>query len=156
MTLKSTVFAFVLGFAATPALAACSQDHIALRGDWGQVGFRIEIADTFDSRAQGLMFRESMARFDGMLFVYGRPQKVRFWMKNTLIPLDMIFIDPTGMVTRIHEMATPGSLKGIPGGAGVQYVLEVNGGLARQLGLDVGTQVQHPAIKAQKAVWPCE
>lgn len=90
-----------------------------------------------------------------MLFVYDRPQRVSFWMRNTLIPLDMIFMDEAGRVTRVHENAIPLDETGIPGGDEVQYVLEINGGLASRLGIDVGSELRHPII-GDDAAWPCE
>lgn len=90
-----------------------------------------------------------------MLFVYERPQFVSFWMRNTLIPLDMIFMDETGSVRRVHENAVPLDERSIPGGPDIQYVLEINGGLARQLGVGVGSVLRHPSIGAN-AAWPCE
>lgn len=133
----------------------CAEGQLNLRGDWGQAQFSVEIADDAGERAQGLMFRENMAPMDGMLFVYESPQSVAFWMKNTLIPLDMIFVDPTGTVTAIHENAIPGDTTAIPGGDGVLFVLEVNGGLVSTLGVTIGSQIQHPAIGEKNAVWPC-
>ncbi|KPQ20255.1 MAG: hypothetical protein HLUCCA24_02340, partial [Rhodobacteraceae bacterium HLUCCA24] len=122
--------AFLAALALTPATAAasCSEDAVWLRGDWGESRFRVEVADEPDERAQGLMFVEEMGRFEGMLFVYERPQPVSFWMKNTLIPLDMIFADARGVVRRVHENAVPGDLTPIPGGDDILVVLEVNGG----------------------------
>ncbi len=75
-------------------------------------------------------------------------------MKNTLIPLDMIFIDPAGTVTHIHENAVPLDLTGIDGGTGVQAVLEINGGLSRALGITVGSEIRHPSFDEAGAVWP--
>ena len=101
------------------------------------------------------MNRPAMARTAGMLFVYDKPQSVSFWMKNTLIPLDMIFADRTGRVTAIHENAVPLDTTPIPGGDSIQYVLEINGGMAAMLGLTVGSEMQHPAIEQSDATWPC-
>ena len=140
---------------AGPVAAQCREDKVALRGDWGEAVFTVEVADDPAERSQGLMNRAEMARFDGMLFVYDRPQPgIAFWMKNTLIPLDMIFADATGTVRRVHARAVPGDLTPIPGGDGIQYVLEINGGLAALLGIGPGTQMQHPALTA--AAWPCD
>lgn len=142
--------------ALTPATvaASCSEDAVWLRGDWGEARFRVEVADEPDERAQGLMFVEEMGRFDGMLFVYERPQRVSFWMKNTLIPLDMIFADARGVVRRVHANAVPGDLTPIPGGDDILVVLEVNGGMAGALGVAPGTELRHPAL-GQGAAWPC-
>lgn len=137
------------------AQASCLEDRLELRGDWGMARFRVEVADDTAERARGLMYRESMAAQAGMLFVYERPQSVAFWMENTLIPLDMIFADATGTVTRIYENATPLDRTPIPGGDNIQFVLEINGGRAAALGITVGSQIQHPAIDPELAAWPC-
>ncbi len=126
-----------------------------LRGDWGQTRFTVEVADEPSERSRGLMHRPSMATSAGMLFVYDRPQFVSFWMRNTLIPLDMIFLDEAGRVKRIHENAVPLDETGIEGGEGIQYVLEINGGLAARLGITTGSELRHPAIGPEPA-WPCD
>ena len=137
------------------ALADCDDGRVDLRGDWGQARFSVEVADTLQERSMGLMHRESMARSAGMLFVYQRPQAVSFWMRNTLIPLDMIFMDATGTVRRVHENAIPLDETGIPGGPDIQYVLEINGGLAGRMGIDEGSELRHPAI-GPEAAWSCQ
>ena len=134
----------------------CDPDTIFLQGDWGTARFTVDVADTAELRSRGLMFVESMPQTHGMLFVYDREQTVAFWMKNTLIPLDMIFADGRGVVQKVHDTAIPGDLTAIPGGSNIQYVLEINGGLADQLGIAVGTEMQHPAISQSIAAWPCE
>lgn len=96
----------------------------------------------------------SMAQSKGMLFVYDTPQPVAFWMKNTLIPLDMLFVDGSGTIRKIHSNAIPHDETAIPGGQGIQYVLEINGGLAEKLGLEAGAQMQHPSIDSP--IWPCK
>jgi uncharacterized membrane protein (UPF0127 family) len=117
--------------------------------------FAVEVADDAAERNRGLMFREHLPTSAGMLFIYERPQRASFWMKNTLIPLDMIFADKTGTVTRIHENAVPGDQTSIDGGPGVQFVLEINGGLARRLGVAEGSALRHPAIDQSVAALPC-
>lgn len=138
------------------AAAACAPDSVELRGPSGVARFTVEVADTGAERARGLMFRESMARSAGMLFVYEAPQRASFWMKNTLIPLDMIFADETGRVTRVHSNAVPHDTTPIEGGDGVRFVLEINGGLARRMGIGPGSDMRHPAIPQTTAVWPCD
>ena len=138
------------------AWAACAPDVVELRGPSGQQRFTVEVADDGAERAQGLMFRESMPSSAGMLFVYEEPQAVSFWMKNTLIPLDMIFADETGRVTRVHSNAIPGDTTPIQGGEGVRFVLEINGGLAARMGIAEGSELRHPAIAQGSAAWPCE
>ncbi|WP_103256529.1 DUF192 domain-containing protein [Tabrizicola aquatica] len=141
---------------AARAEAACAPDRLDLRWQGGSESFAVEVADDDAERARGLMFRESMDAGAGMLFVYDSPRRARFWMKNTLIPLDMIFADATGAVTRVHSNAIPGDLTPIDGGEGVAYVLEINGGLAERLGITPGAQLRHPAIPAGSAAWPCD
>lgn len=140
-----------------PALAAdCAADKVELRGPSGSVSrFHVEVADTPDERAQGLMFRDSMAKSAGMLFVYEKPQPATFWMKNTLIPLDMIFIDETGTVTRVHAKAKPEDETLIEGGKDVRFVLEINGGLAAPLGISEGAVLRSPFVPQATAAWPC-
>jgi len=128
---------------------------ISLRGDWGQTAFAIELADTPQERSLGLMHRDSMARGDGMLFVYETPQPASFWMKNTLIPLDILFADVTGRVTYVHHNAIPGDLTPINGGQAIFAVLEINGGLAQRYGISLGSQLQHPIFANGLAIWPC-
>jgi len=138
------------------AAETCAPDQVTLRGDWGQARFTIELADDPDERAQGLMHRESMAQSAGMLFVYPEPKQVGFWMKNTLIALDMIFIDAAGTVKKVHSNAIPHDETPIFGGSpDIKAVLEINGGLSERLGIAPGTQLRHPAFADGGAVWPC-
>ncbi|MCY4334080.1 MAG: DUF192 domain-containing protein [Litoreibacter sp.] len=139
------------------ALAACSATHVDLRGGWGKARFKVEIADDAAERAQGLMHRESMPRMSGMLFIYEAPQPLAFWMRNTLIPLDMIFLDETGTVAHIHENAVPLDETPISGGPGpLLSVLEINGGMASRLGISIGSQLRHPGLPQDGAAWPCD
>jgi uncharacterized membrane protein (UPF0127 family) len=142
-------------FTANIAAASCETGRVDLRGDWGQARFSVEVADSAAERSRGLMHRQSLARSAGMLFVYERPQTVSFWMRNTLIPLDMIFMDGSGVVRRIHENAIPLDETGIRGGSDIQFVLEINGGLASSLGIEVGSELRHPSI-GPDAAWPCD
>jgi uncharacterized protein len=134
--------------------AACAPDRVTVIGDWGQAAFRVEIADDGQERARGLMFVEEMPTMSGMLFVYEAPDTASFWMENTLIPLDIIFADPTGTIVTVHENAVPMDRTPIPGGDNIQYVLEINGGMSARLGIEAGDLLQHPAI-GPSAVAPC-
>ena len=148
--------ACALALWAAGAQAGCAPDRLDLRGGFGSVAFTVSVADTPDERARGLMFVERMGTFEGMLFVYETPQRVAFWMENTLIPLDMIFMDATGTVRKVHPNAVPGDRTPIPGGSDdILMVLEVNGGLAARLGIEPGTQMRHPAAPQDVAAWPC-
>lgn len=143
-----------LAFAATGAQANCSDDVATVSGDFGQANFQIDLADDPEERARGLMFVESMPTLGGMLFVYEKPQRATFWMRNTLISLDMLFADESGTITRIHENAIPGDETTIDGGDGVIAVLEINGGLSARLGIAEGNVIQHPSF-GPDAAKPC-
>lgn len=133
----------------------CAPDAVYLKGDWGTARFSVEIADDDTERATGLMHRDMLPLSAGMLFVYDRPQQLSFWMRNTLIELDMLFVDPTGTVQHIHNRAQPGDETPITGGPGLTHVLEINGGLAQRLGITVGSVLRHPTISNDSAAWPC-
>lgn len=125
------------------------------------ISFQVELADDAAERAQGLMFREKLPAGQGMLFAYEDPQPVAFWMKNTLIPLDMIFMDAGGIVRHIHAQARPHDETPIPGAVtgdpdpARQFVLEIAGGEASRLGLTPGDVMAHPAVAQEKAALPC-
>ena len=152
--MKLAPVACILTILAQPLWAVCAEDKLTIVGEFGQATFSIDVADDPQERAQGRMFVEDMPTLSGMLFVYERPQSVSFWMKNTLIPLDMLFAGPDGEILHIHENAIPGDLTPIPGGDGVQMVLEVNGGLSSRLGVKEGAIMQHPSF-GPDAILPC-
>ncbi len=138
------------------AFAECVADRVQIKMGNNIAAFDIEVVDTYETRAEGLMFRENMARFSGMLFIYEQAQSVSFWMRNTLIPLDMIFMDQTGLVVNVHSNAVPLDETSIFGGDNIFAVLEINGGLAETLGIQAGAQLQHPAFNIKTAAWPCK
>ena len=138
------------------AIADCAANRIDLRGDFGTVRFEVELAITTAEQSRGLMFRERMGRLKGMLFLYDEPRPVSFWMRNTLIPLDMIFLDQTGRIHRIHENAVPLDETPIRSGAPTLAVLEINGGLSRTLGLAPGDELRSPVLPQDIAAWPCD
>lgn len=153
LALLLTLALAVLGPAG--AAAQCRDDAVDLRGPWGQAHFTVEVVDTPETRAQGLMFRETLGRWAGMLFVYEEPGRAVFWMRNTLLPLDMIFIDPAGVVTHVHRDAVPMDETPIDGGEGVLFVLEVNAGMSARLGIAPGSEMRHPRVDPAIAAWPC-
>lgn len=109
--------------------------------------FQVEIARSPDQRAQGLMFRRQMAVDAGMLFLFGgRAEERAMWMKNTLIPLDMLFIDEGGEIVRIEQRTVPHSLRAIRSGQPVAAVLELNAGTTSRLAIEPGDRVIHPAF----------
>ena len=109
--------------------------------------FMVEVAETVEQQAQGLMFRERLGPSEGMIFPFASPRPASFWMKNTLIPLDMIFIRPDGTIARIAENAEPLSERTVPSGEPVVAVLEVAGGTAARLGLKAGDRVEHTLFR---------
>ncbi len=148
--------AILLGALAITAQADCRPDRVDLRGDWGTARFAVEIADTPKSRSRGLMHREHLPRRHGMLFLFGKPQPVSFWMKNTFIPLDMLFFDKTGQLVSLNRNAEPFSTVNFHGGQNVFAVLEINGGLSEQFGIETGTEIRHPAFEGSDVVWTCK
>ncbi len=148
------VFSFLI-WPSISIAAECSPELIKIRGDWGQAQFSIEVADNTEERNLGLMHRSEMPRMAGMLFVYPKPGDRSFWMKNTLIPLDMLFADKTGTVRFIKHNAEPQNLRPVYGGNNIQYVLEINGGMAEALGIVKGSELLHPAISNELAAWSC-
>lgn len=106
--------------------------------------FTVEIARSPEQQAIGMMSRASLAPDRGMLFPYAAPQPVSFWMKDTLLPLDLIFIAPGGKILRIEENAVPYSLDQIPSGGPIEAVLELAGGRSAELGLKAGDTVDWP------------
>jgi uncharacterized membrane protein (UPF0127 family) len=119
------------------------KDIILVESDNGRHVFEVEVATSHQARAQGLMFRQSLADNAGMLFLFEEPSIQKFWMRNTLIPLDMIFIAPSGRILRIAANATPESEELISSGAPALGVLEIPGGRAAELGLKAGDRVAH-------------
>lgn len=112
----------------------------------GAVSFRVELADDSTKRALGLMFRHEMEPDAGMLFVFERDQMVSMWMKNTYIPLDMLFLAQDGTVVAIAERTVPLSMEVISSPRPVRAVLELNGGTSSRLGIQAGDRVEHPAL----------
>ncbi len=107
----------------------------------GERKFKVEIARSLDEQARGLMFRESLAADAGMIFPMVPLREASFWMKNTLIPLDMIFIRSDGSIARIEPETTPQSLEPVPSGEPVAAVLEIAGGQAAKQGISEGDTV---------------
>jgi uncharacterized membrane protein (UPF0127 family) len=116
---------------------------LTIRSKTGEHRFTVEVAATPDQQERGLMFRKSLAPDRGMIFPYNPPQVVGFWMKNTLIPLDIIYIRADGTIAHIAN-AEPMDLTPLPSGEPVVLVLEIAGGRAAQLGIKEGDKVSWP------------
>ncbi|MFI4947201.1 MAG: DUF192 domain-containing protein [Alphaproteobacteria bacterium] len=112
--------------------------------------FTVELATTPAQMEQGLMFRQSLAPDAGMLFDFVTPSRATMWMKNTLIPLDMLFVDAAGRIVNIHERAVPGSLATIAAAAPVRAVIELNGGTAARLAIRSGDRVIFPIFTSAR------
>jgi len=153
MSLRRLVFAGLFSIFASAASCAAEKggengNSLTIVSSTGEHRFAVEIADDDEERRIGLMYRKSMPENAGMLFDFGPDLAVRsMWMKNTLIPLDMAFIDKDGRIVRIAEDTTPRSLASISSGAPVLAVLEVNGGRFEALGVKEGDYVRHPLFR---------
>ena len=143
------VGALVCTIGAPAAAGPCRADVIDIRGPGGVVRFALEIADTPAERAKGLMFREHLDERAGMLFLFDPPREVAFWMRNTPLPLDLIFLMPSGRVARVGADAVPFSDAAIPSNAVVSAVLEVNAGLAARFGIAPGAEARHPSFSSE-------
>jgi uncharacterized protein len=125
-------------------LAEFPKSTLVIDTDKGSQRFSVEVATTQQQQEQGLMFRQSLPADAGMLFDFGTTQPAAFWMKNTLIPLDMLFIAADGHIADIHERAVPLSEATIYSKVPVRAVLELNGGTVSRLGIRLGDVVHHP------------
>jgi uncharacterized membrane protein (UPF0127 family) len=132
---------------AAPAIAeALSKATLTLETASGPHQFNVEVAATPQERELGLMLRPSLPENSGMLFLYETPQPIAMWMKNTIVPLDMIFIDSWGKVHRIETNTEPFSLDPISSDGDVIGILEVNAGVAEKIGLKTGDKVIYPGL----------
>ena len=161
--MRAALIALALLAAGGAAQAAgCAPDAAILTTPQGrELRVTVEIADDAAERAQGLMNRSALPADHGMLFVYERPQPASFWMKNTLIPLDILFFDARGVLRHVHPNARPLDLTPVPGAGPSDpdparlLVLELAGGEAARKGLVPGTALSHPAVPQQGAARPC-
>src|ERR1700731_3328503 len=144
---RSAVLACVLaafGFGARAELASFAKSSLVIDTSAGPQRFTVDLALSPEQQQQGLMFRHSRAPHGGMLYDFGATRPVTFWMKNTLIPLDMLFIAADGHVADFHERAVPLSEAVIESKVPVRAVLEVNGGTVARLGIKEGDHAHHP------------
>ena len=160
---------FLIGLGATVSLAArpaaaltplpplaCVTDRVVITGAFGTAAFNVDVVDTEETRAQGLMNVPQLPLSRGMLFVYQRAQPLSFWMRNTLIELDMLFLDRFGVIRHIHHRAQPMDETPIsPGDIPLTGVLEINGGLSARMGIKAGDVLRHPAFESVESPWVC-
>ena len=144
--LRSLVFAALCftAMSASVLSAPLSPTSIEIDTSSGPHNFDIEVMRTRAELEKGLMFRRQMAPDAGMLFDFGAPQRVAMWMKNTYLPLDMVFIAKDGRVVSVKQNAEPQSERIIGSGGDITGVLELNAGTAKRIDLKVGDQVHHP------------
>lgn len=128
---------------AGPAFAEMTTGSLTIQSGQSAHTFAVEIADEQDEISLGLMHRPSLADNAGMLFDFGQPREANMWMKNTLIPLDMLFVTQDGKIVAIARNTVPGSLRRINPGVPVKGVVELKGGRAKALGIEPGDTVKH-------------
>lgn len=143
--LRATAFLLLLCLGTLRA-EEMKTDQLTIETAGGRHVFQVELAVSREQQEQGLMFRRSLAADAGMLFLYPSPRIIAMWMKNTVLPLDMIFIRPDGTILRIAERTVPQSLSIIDSEDQALAVLEVNGGTASRLGIKPGDRIRHPAF----------
>jgi uncharacterized protein len=134
---------------AVPALHAAELQKLEIVTANGKHNFSVEVATTPEEQAKGLMFRRELPDGQGMIFDFTTDQEVAFWMENTFISLDLIFINADGRIRRIAEKAEPMSKTTIRSGGPVRAVLEVIGGTAGKLGIKEGDRVVHPIFSGR-------
>ncbi|MEI6573705.1 MAG: DUF192 domain-containing protein [Alphaproteobacteria bacterium] len=140
----SFFFLFVILGVVRPGMihAASTLEPVVIETASGGVTFDVEVMRTEEERQRGLMARAYLPETRGMLFDFGHPQDVRMWMKDTPLPLDIIFIRADGTIARITR-GEPFSMRTLPSGESVLGVLEINGGLSARLGIKEGALVRH-------------
>ena len=143
---RIAILHLLLWLPAGAALAAEREKLVIETAGGRAFPFAVEIADTPKLRSRGLMFRTRMAVDEGMLFLFERDEVVSFWMKNTRLSLDMLFVSKTGEVVDLHRRAVPGSLGSIRSKMPVSAVLEVLGGTVAKLGIRPGDRIRHRAF----------
>lgn len=135
-----TASAFFVAFLASAQVAT---QPLVIETDDGTHSFTVEMADEPEEISRGLMDRTDMAPDVGMIFDFGQPREASMWMKNTILPLDMLFLQPDGHIVAIARNTVPGSLAQINPGVPVKGVLELNAGRSAELGIEPGDTVRH-------------
>ena len=135
---------FTHDFACAGDAVEFARGEVTILTHTGDHIFKVELARTPSQHAWGLMFRESMGPDEGMLFVFDSPREITMWMKNTLISLDMIFVNAAGKIIRVARDATPMSEATIPSGGPSKAVIELNAGTAARIGVQAGDRVFFP------------
>lgn len=137
----------VLGAIDAAGSVSFEETPLVIDAGSGRFEFQVELAASPEQRSRGLMFREDLAEDRGMLFDFGRPQRASMWMRNTYVPLDMLFIDAEGRITQIAADTQPLSDKVIASREPVRAVLELRAGVTARLGIEPGDRVIHPLFE---------
>ena len=147
------IFALISSFVVLTGVTACqAQPRVSIIGkDGREIAFQVEIADTPSKREMGLQYRRELAPDHGMIFLFSMEEQQSFWMKNTAIALDMIFISAERQIVGIVENTVPFSLDGRSVNGRSQYVLEINAGLSRRYGFKAGDTVRFQGFSAESA-----
>lgn len=138
-------YLFCLGTTAT-AQSNFPRDSLSIKTAETEYKFDIELALDDNHRQYGLMYRDHLPEMSGMLFIYDRARNIAMWMKNTFIPLDIVFIDEAGKIINIAKSAKPRDLSQIPSKGPAKAALELNGGLTDKLGINVGDEILYPTF----------
>lgn len=141
--------ALALSLLVPPLAVLADESQLTLHTQSGDYEFNVSVVDTLESRAKGLMYVTELADDAGMLFDFKEERPVAFWMRNTFIPLDMIFVGADGVVRNVHANARPHDPTSIPSDGPVQFVLEIPGGRAAEISLEAGDTMEHDRIKAE-------
>lgn len=144
--LRRAAAVMAIAMVALPLSACSDEGKLVLHTATGDYTFNVEVVDTPEGRAKGLMFVQELADDAGMLFDFKEEREVSFWMRNTFIPLDMIFVGSDGVVKTIHVNARPHDVTSIPSEVPVQFVLEIPGGRSAEIGLEPGDTMDHPLV----------
>jgi uncharacterized membrane protein (UPF0127 family) len=131
-------------------------DPLTIETSEGPVGFTVEIADTEEARARGMMHRDAVGEFEGMLFDFEVERPVSIWMENTRIPLDILYVRADGTIAKITENAQPYSRRSLPSDFAVLAVLEIAGGRSSDLNIRPGDTVRHALFGTAEAVAPAD
>ncbi|MGB3455176.1 MAG: DUF192 domain-containing protein [Litorimonas sp.] len=151
--MKRFLISFAFAALALPAFAQTAQDDVVeweepvpltIVSETASHTFSVEEAKTLDQQARGMMWRDSMGEDEGMIFEFAEPKIATIWMKNTAIPLDILFVRSNGKILKIEHMAQPFKLRSASSEAVVAAVVELKGGRALELGIKPGDTVQHP------------
>lgn len=142
----AALLAFCVGYGPLVPARALEMQPLTFVTSSGRHAITVEVAETEQERSTGLMFRRTLGDDEGMIFLYPQDEQISMWMKNTYLPLDMIFVRANGAIHRIEENTEPFSESTIGSNGKVRAVIEMKAGSAERLGLKPGDKVEYPAF----------